>query len=82
MRFYIKLIIILSLALLGWSVSGYLGDLSRIRAITTRPTSDRRATEEMHTIEADIGWDILVAARPPATAPATQPELDVLLIPR
>jgi hypothetical protein len=73
MRFYIKLIIVLSLALLCWSVSGYWGNLSRIRAITSRPISDRRSTEEMHTIEAGIGWDILVATRPPATAPSTQP---------
>ena len=73
MRFYIKLFAVLSLAVLCWSASGYCQNLSRIRAIASRPTSDHRATEEMHAIETKVGWDILVAAPPPTTAPTTQP---------
>jgi uncharacterized protein with PQ loop repeat len=76
MRFYLKLFTVLSIAVFCWSISGYCQNLSRIRAITARPTSDHRATDEMHAIETDVGWDIIVAARPPTTAPATQPDLD------
>jgi hypothetical protein len=74
MRFYVKLFAVIAVAIGSWSISGYCQNLSRIREMTARPTSDQRATDEMHAIEADIGWDILVAAPPPppTTAPTTQ----------
>jgi hypothetical protein len=71
MRFYVKLFAVLSLALACYSVSGYCHRLSRIRVMTSRPTSDHRATDEMHALENDVGWDIIVAA--PSTQPSTQP---------
>jgi len=72
MRFYVKLIFLLSVAVACWSVSGYCQNLSRIREIASRPSSDHRGTEEMHALENEIGWDTIVAA-PPTTAPSTQP---------
>lgn len=73
MRFYIKLFFLMSLAVVLYGASGYCENLSHIRDLVTRPTSDRHATEEMHAAEGQLGWDVLVAT--PSTQPSTQPSL-------
>ncbi len=73
MRFFIKLFFLLSLAVVFYGMSGYCENLSHIRELVARPSSDRRATEEMHAAEGQLGWDVLVAT--PSTQPCTQPSL-------
>lgn len=76
MRFFLKLFAVLLVAWVGFQVSGYYQQMSRIRVMTSRPQSDHRATEEMRALESGMGWDIPVATHPATTAPTTRPDTE------